>query len=210
MLTFDEDKHEYKYNGVVVPSVTQILSMCSSYKYVNKGLLDRASAFGNAVHLATELFDQGILDEDDLDENITPYLNGWKKYKADSGIKITAIEQRVYSRLGYAGTLDRSGSIVKQRTIVDIKTCTVVQKETALQLAGYGLAAKIIRPFKRVSVQLLPNDYKIHNYDDDEDFEIFKALLTVHKWKYPLKKAKKPKKKSMNMPSMRRKQKHVA
>lgn len=51
-IVFDELKHEYKLNGVIVPSVTQVISQVFGYKFgrVSEDVLEKARAKGTAVH----------------------------------------------------------------------------------------------------------------------------------------------------------------
>jgi hypothetical protein len=106
-LTFDEEKHIFTYNGLVLPSVTQILKR-GGLSPDFTGIDEWYAQKGTYVHKATELYDQGILDEDTLDDTVRRYFNGWKGFRAEFKGEIVAIEKRLrHPVFGYAGILDR-------------------------------------------------------------------------------------------------------
>lgn len=80
MLEFDSSSHTYRVGGVVVPSVTQILSPLVDFSMVTPDVLAAKAAIGTAVHLACELYDMDDLIEYDLDPVLVPYFEGWKKF----------------------------------------------------------------------------------------------------------------------------------
>ncbi|WP_217992962.1 hypothetical protein, partial [Priestia megaterium] len=114
MLSFDAATHRYSWNGQPVPGVTSVLEPLSSLHLVDPDLLQAASAFGTAVHLACELDDLGQLDERDLDPALMPYLAGWRLFSKDWQVHWDGIEEQVYHpTLRYAGTLDRRGTVTE-------------------------------------------------------------------------------------------------
>ena len=111
-LSFEPQGHVYRYNGRVVPSVTQCLSIVNDLSFVNPARLEAARAFGVNVHLAVEFWNRGTLDVESLDPELLPYLQGWLKFTRESGVEITASEQRIYNKqLRYAGCVDAVGSL---------------------------------------------------------------------------------------------------
>jgi len=92
MLTFDGEKHEYVWDGIVVPSVTQIigewLELPDLNIYVNKNtgktipsdVMKNAADFGTAIHKAIKLLIENNLDWRSLDENLLPALNQFKNW----------------------------------------------------------------------------------------------------------------------------------
>ena len=189
-LEFDEATHTYRLDGKIIPSVTQIIAPLYSFEHVNAEVLERASAFGTAVHRACELHDHDDLS-DDLDDALLPYLKAWVKFRADADFWPTSIETRVHCPVyKFAGTLDRIGTISGKLKIIDIKTSTTLDKAIGVQLAGYEIAARscgLIGPKEkvgRVAVQLREDGtYKIEPYNDDFDKSAFMALLTLKNWK---------------------------
>ena len=57
-LEFFEDEHLYLVDGVIVPSITQILShrFGRKYAHVRRDVLERAAQAGTAVHEAIERY----------------------------------------------------------------------------------------------------------------------------------------------------------
>lgn len=55
-LEYDDDTHTYLVDGVIVPSITQMLSVKFGNKYasVNRSTLERAAERGTAIHKAIE------------------------------------------------------------------------------------------------------------------------------------------------------------
>lgn len=108
-LEFDEIDHIFKVNGNVIPSVTHIIRangmMPGFYKNINPWYLER----GKYIHLATEFFDKGTLDEDSVDEAILPHVEAYKTFKGDFEGVITSVERKLYHpQLLYAGIIDRT------------------------------------------------------------------------------------------------------
>ena len=196
MLSFDAATHRYYWEGKPVPGVTSVLAPLSSLHLVDPDLLDAASAFGTAVHLACELDDLGLLDENDLDPALAPYLAGWRRFSKDWQVKWDGIEEQVYhSRLKYAGTLDRRGTVTEPGrrvplalpAIVDIKSSTQLYASVGPQLAAYASAVNDKKPdphyFMRLAVQLKADgSYVAKVYTDPVDFALFSSLLTLHTW----------------------------
>ena len=77
VLEYIDETHTYLYDGIVIPSITQLLKCKFAGKYdgIPKVVLNRAAKLGTAVHKAIEDYErQGI--EADLQE-----LCGWKFLK---------------------------------------------------------------------------------------------------------------------------------
>src|SRR5262245_51508384 len=115
----DRDRHIYTLDGKRVPSVTTVLNLVTADELarIPPKTLEAARVFGTNVHAAVDLFNRGQLDEDTLDAPLVPYLDGWKKFLAESGAVVIASELAVYHPiLRYAGTedvvLDWGGRIV--------------------------------------------------------------------------------------------------
>ena len=184
-LKFDPHGHVYTLRNEDgtewrrLPSVTEIIKSVGLINFtgIDSEILSRAADFGKAAHQACHLDDLGDLDEQSLDENLKPYLEAWRAFKGD--MVFDAIEQPLYHQVwGFAGTPDR----IKENTIWDLKTGTTVYPSTAIQLAGYSILADIPTA-RRLAVQLLPTGkFKVHEYKDRSDREIFLAALAVYKW----------------------------
>lgn len=182
-LQFDELTHTYRCDGRVVPGVTSVLAPLSNFAAVPMHIMEAASAFGTAVHLACELDDLRQLDADMLDPALMPYLSAWRSFCADYNVVWTGIEQQVYHRtLRYAGTLDRFGLVRDINTVVDIKSSVKLYPSVGPQLAAY--ASAVGHPnAQRMAVQLKPDGtYVAQTYTDPTDFAVFCSLLTLRNW----------------------------
>ena len=185
-LEFDEKNHVYKLAGVVIPSVTQVISSAglSDFSRVDPDLLLRSQKFGTAVHLACAFHDRGQLDMESLDPALLPYLESWQKFKRMFNItEFAEIEKQVYSKIyGYAGCLDR----LWEDILIEIKTSTTIPKTTGLQLAGYQQAYQETTKVKikrRLCVQLLEGTYKIQLFEEKSDFRVFTSCLNIRNWR---------------------------
>lgn len=183
MIEFEASSHTYRVDGVVRPSVTQILRpLESSFAFVDAGVLEAARAFGQHVHKAIELFNLGELDEDALDPALAPYLAQWKKFIFETGFEWSIGEQLVYNALSrYAGRLDVMGLIRGRVWMIDLKS-GAVPKTAQLQTAGYSLATTM-KPRRRAALQLMPDRYRFIVHEDLSDFAYFQSLVNLHHWK---------------------------
>lgn len=187
MLTFNEERHEYRFNGVIVPSVTQILAPLVDYSKVPEAQMRAAQELGSMVHKTTELYDLGVLDEDDLDPILAQYLEGWKRFREDVGFVPDTVEKQMYHPLfQYCGTSDRTGTIRGRKAVLDIKKMMSLGPVIGLQLAAYqemhNLEGAGIEA--RYALGLRPDgSYRLQEYADPTDLPAFMSLLTLRNWK---------------------------
>lgn len=190
MLKFDEATHTYRFDGVRVFSVTQILEQLVDYSGVPQYRLDIAANRGTMVHKATELYDIGVLDEDSVSDEIRGYVEAWKKFLNETQFESELIEQRLFhKKLRYAGTADRIGILSGKRTVIDIKTTASLMPWVGPQTAAYFEAFNHGRPADqkaktRHAVQLRRDGtYRLEPYRSHQDFPVFTACLSIHNWK---------------------------
>jgi hypothetical protein len=105
MLTLNE-KHEYWDGDIQYDATTAIIKEAGLMPEYNSPNSEWYMVRGSFAHLATELYDKGILDESTLDPAIVGYLESYKKlglkYKPEE------IEMMLADPLNRtAGTLDR-------------------------------------------------------------------------------------------------------
>lgn len=141
LLEFDEARHEYRLDGRIIPSVTQVISANSAghsfYSDDPKYMLR-----GKRVHQATELIDSEYGCPFPLEQEIEGYLSAWKKFIDDSGFSWILKEKRIFSKEHrYAGTVDRVGFLNCQSVVLDIKTGAIPQWIDA-QVGAYTLALR--------------------------------------------------------------------
>lgn len=164
-LVFNEERHEYRdsESGLLVPSVTTILSHISSvgYSNISQSVLDYARARGSAVHLALELYDYGVPFEEQ--EGITPeifgYIQAYLNFLRDYSPKWTHIEHVVHNKAAnYCGTIDRAGVIDGRKCIVDLKCIASPTVENKIcvcsQTWAYGYALYGAEPHDRYALYL--------------------------------------------------------
>ena len=79
VLQFDEAIHRYTVNGVIVPSVTQIITSVGLYEFdfVSSETLAIAAERGRIVHTYIEWYEKGILDESSIDPELQGYFDAY-------------------------------------------------------------------------------------------------------------------------------------
>lgn len=65
-LEYIDDSHTYIYNGIILPSITQMLKcrFCGKYAGISKETLDKAAEQGTAVHKAIEDFEKSGIESE--------------------------------------------------------------------------------------------------------------------------------------------------
>lgn len=194
-LVFDEEKHLYRLNGRIIPSVTTLMKPLSqSYYYgIDEDVLNKAAYRGTSVHNAIENFIRfGV---DDISQEYKGYFDAFKKWYAHWNPEVLATESRVYHKfLMYAGTTDLACIIQNKTVCIDFKTSATINKAlTGVQLEGYSQAYTshgIV--FDQKAIVHLKNDgtyaMEWHDKNDHESLKVFSALITLHshlqKYKY--------------------------
>lgn len=172
MLTFDEEKHEYRWNDRLVLNVTAALgewvetSINGVFWCVNpvtgiaipRAKMDAGAAHGKAVHEMLEIvgrehmgFDDE-LDDDMLDDTLKPTAKAIRQFYSDFKVEPIAIELAMYSEeLDLAGTVDLICDFVYEGIdsygVVDGKGGAVGQT-TAAQTKAYEIMAGEVGMFK--------------------------------------------------------------
>lgn len=192
MLEFDEAKHEYTYDGLVVPNVTRVLDLLGMYAAIPEEVLDWKSQIGTAVHAATALFDASDLDEASIDPHIVGYINAWGRFRREANAKMLLIETRVYHPTHrYAGTVDRVMSIPGRGVALgEIKCTAQAHAIHKLQTAAYtaaiqaGLSGVLKKQPRRFCIYLRPNgEYRLVEHEDYRgDLATFCGMLQVYNW----------------------------
>jgi len=186
LITFDERIHQYKADGKIVPSVTGIISkeMNLDFTWVHAWYMK----FGTAIHKAIELYCLNILDIDDLDIRIKPYLDAFILWQKEMKFQIVANEKVIYDDdMRVAGTVDILGAYLNSPWVVDIKSGQPSSWHK-IQTAGYavlesGYHTRYSELPRRACLYLKDNgDYAFKEHRDPRDVEIFKAFaVTYHR-----------------------------
>ena len=192
MLEFDEQKHEYRLDGVVLPSVTQILEPLSkaNYKGIDEEILIKAAYRGSCVHGAIELFcEYGV---EDIVAEYRGYFEAFERFASEQVFEPIDIEKRVYhKKLMYAGTADSIAKLDGKMVLIDWKTSSSVnEKLYGVQLEAYEQALRSMDEkywdiSEKMVVQLKSNGrYKIYSFTirDEEKWNVFTSLLTVRNY----------------------------
>ncbi len=193
IITLDEDTHTYRADGVIVPSVTQILSDISTFKRMDPAWLVEAAYRGRMIHRCIELYNKGQLDEDDLDLVYRPYLTAWKRFCHDTKFVALHTETIIHSeRWGYAGMCDEIGTwqSLRRRTMVTIDVKSGAKDPAhGPQTAAYAEPLRDMgllegKHTQRCVVRVQADGfYGIDHFKDHADWPIFLACLTTHKFK---------------------------
>ena len=143
LLEYIDETHTYIYDGVILPSITQILKTKFGNKYnaVNKNVLQTASEKGTAVHQAIENYEKRSI-EDATCEELRNYKFLKERFKfecLDNEVPIVLFhEEKPIS----AGRVDLILEYEGKVGIADIKRTSVFDKEyvayqTNLYRIGY-------------------------------------------------------------------------
>jgi hypothetical protein len=141
MFEFDEKTHTYKNDGIIVPSVTQLIPKQDFH--VSDDRLKECSAEGNVNHELIKLY-----FEKNRNTFGEPYLIAFNKFLHDNKNlfgEFVCSEKPLYSEKNrFAGTPD----LIFANAIVDIKRGPGNKRYLSLQLSAYHLLAiqnKIIK-----------------------------------------------------------------
>ena len=173
MLTFDSEKHEYRWHGQIVPSVTQVLKHGGQIS--DFSINDFAAQQGTAVHAACALLAYNRLDLASVDQRILGYVLSYWSFLGSVGWKIDSVEQQRYCEdHRYAGTWD----VLFDGHLVDIKTGAPA-KWHALQTAAYWRLAGKPVGVRRHSLYLDSNGKtpRLVEHKDRTDLPTFLKLV---------------------------------
>ena len=181
-LTFDDATHTYRIDGVVVPSVTQILSEAGLID--DRWYTEESQLRGRTVHIITALDDRAELDESQVTDEYKGYLAAWRRFKTDTQCAILSIEHRIcHVSYRYAGTVDRTFRWDGIVSIADIKTGGR-DAWHPVQLAGYTACApeSVIQSY--VIYLREAGDYQIGGpYGLMHSRDVFFGALVIANWK---------------------------
>ena len=138
MIEFIKDGHYYLHDGVLIPSVSDIISFKfpKTYSGVPDDVLKRKAAYGTNIHRAIEEFiENGTVPED---ENTRLAVEEFERLRKEWIFSIQSVEQIVHYKDRYAGTYDLK---TKDNLIIDLKTTAKLHMDMlALQIGLYYLA----------------------------------------------------------------------
>lgn len=193
-LQFDADTHTYTVGGKKLPSVTEICGLLNNWGDLNPAILRQAARRGSVVHEYAELIDYGCNEDGiEVEPELSGYALAWMHFCRDYRPEWEMIEQKLYSESqGFAGTLDRFGTIDGKPVIVDIKTSSSINRAArinwACQLSAYALLLDKEQAPGRWNVVLKKDGkYTIIDSIETEERYAFSGLslftTLLHVWK---------------------------
>jgi hypothetical protein len=201
LLEFAPETHTYIVDGIVVPSVTQLLDdagLTPDYSVVAPRVREHARQRGIHVDACCDLLDQDDLDWSSVHPECVPYVESWSRFCADEGYEPVAGQVPLYHpRYGYAGTADSIGTLHGSWVVVERKATTKMAATYGLQTAGYaqpglwaappggGPLAPVAWPAPaRLGVQLKRDgSYVVVPYEDTEDLAAFLGVVALFRWR---------------------------
>lgn len=138
-LEYDDTTHTYLVNGVIVPSVTQVMQVKFGNKYegIRSEVLNRAAERGTAIHKAVENYCKGMDDGSKEVHNFNFLMNYYKIKPVKNEVPIILM---VDNQPVIAGRLDLVLQENDTLCLADIKTTSQLDKEyLAYQLNLYRL-----------------------------------------------------------------------
>lgn len=155
MIEFIEETHTYLYDGMIIPSVSEILRFIFPKKYegVDFVTLNKKAEYGFKVHESIEHYEnirvQKGLEEAyrdtvyklELDENQIFSLRQYIRLKDFKQINVITQEQMINYNDKYAGRFDMIARVKGKLSLCDIKTTAQLDKEyLSWQLSLYEFA----------------------------------------------------------------------
>lgn len=140
-VEFIEQGHIYLVNGMITPSVSEILRFIFPDKYANipESILKAKSEFGTHIHEAIEAYEKG--EEPILTDMERVTFNQYLKVKAGHHIEPLEMEEIVHYEDRYAGRLDMIAFVDGEVSLIDFKTTSKLDTESLeWQLGMYQLA----------------------------------------------------------------------
>ena len=152
---FLDEPHIYLVNGIITPSVSEILHFMFPDKYSNvpDWILERKAKYGTKIHESIEMYEANIKTmsiEEAFDVTIQAKeltyiqeasLRQYVKLKREKKIIVLEQEKMVEYQRMYAGRYDMIANIDGDTSLCDIKTTAELDEEyLSWQLSYYELA----------------------------------------------------------------------
>ena len=157
MLEYIEETHQYLYEGVLIPSVSEILHKYlfqDKYKNIPDIILKKKAVYGSEVHKAIEDI------ENNREYEVTSTyqelsIEQYFKIKEQYNLKVVKQEEMVCYKGIYAGRFDMIATVDDELSLIDIKTTAELDLEyLSWQLSLYELAYG--KRFKKLYALWLP------------------------------------------------------
>lgn len=182
LLSVDREKHEYRYNGRKLISITEAMQAA--------GVIEKTYGtdydlwVGTATHRAIELYIKGTLKWETLDPALVPRVEAWGEFVTHTGFVATDTEKAVCNPiLGIAGMLDVLGVFPNGKEgIVEIKSGNV-SRWAGVQTAGQDMLLGGARR-QRFGIKI-PQFGRpaVKPFNDPDDYAVFHAAIVIANWK---------------------------
>ena len=144
MLEYIDEAHLYLYNGVIIPSVSEILNKYlfkDKYKYVPESILKAKAEYGSKVHEAIEYLEKNNKMLEGLNIHQELSVEQYLKIKEKYNLQVLKQEEMVCYKGIYAGRFDMLANVNGKECLIDIKTTAELDLEyLSWQLSLYELA----------------------------------------------------------------------
>ena len=145
-IEYIDEEHIYLCNGVIIPSVSQILSKIfkDKYKDIPKEILQRKATYGSIIHNYIEQYENGVITLQ-LDYIQEASFNQYLRLKDKHNIEVLEQEKIVNYKDIYAGRFDLIANVNGEHCLCDIKTTAQLDKEYIswqLSLYEYAIGSK--------------------------------------------------------------------
>lgn len=144
-IEYLDDVHCYLINGVMVPSVSELIRFRfpEAYKGIPEKILKQKASYGSKVHdyiqkFVSKEFSLDELQKKNIDPNIKIAVEQFESLRKKWAFQIEDMEKIVHYKNKYAGRYDIK---TIDNLIIDIKTTSELHEEwLALQLGLYQMA----------------------------------------------------------------------
>lgn len=155
MITFLDEPHIYLVDGIITPSVSEILHFIfpDKYKGVDKRILNRKAEYGTTIHESIEMYEANIqtmqledafnvvIQAKDLNYIQEASLRQYVKLKREKKLMVLEQEKMIQYQRKYAGRFDMIANVNGALSLCDIKTTAQLDEEyLSWQLSYYELA----------------------------------------------------------------------
>lgn len=154
-IAFLEEPHIYLVDGVITPSVSEILHYIfpDKYKGVNRKILNKKAEYGTTIHESIEMYEANIktmslkeafdivIQVKELSYIQEASLRQYLKLKTRYNIEVLEQEMMIQYEKKYAGRFDMVANINGSLSLCDIKTTAELDEEyLSYQLSYYEMA----------------------------------------------------------------------
>lgn len=180
-LTLDEN-HIYRLDGKPIDGLTSTIKEAGLIRNGDPWYMDR----GSKIHLATQYWDEGTLDEETVDPQIQGYLESWKRFRKDQDYTPVEIEYQIYDPvLQVAMTIDRlAGPIdLKSGKPEPWHVLQITEQRTAL--INNGLSDDVTKPMDvYLDSEGGPPKVKLYKTSEmREAYKVYCSMLHFVRWR---------------------------